>query len=186
MADFNNHKGSAMKESVGSYGLKAEPCHFPSLDGDACGSKKVSTISVNVTEWQELHALGSEKASDIAHTAWALVLRCYTGSNDVCYGIKNARNGGSFSETSMMRLRFQEDTSLARLTVAGQIEDFSNGSLEDTMGRISFNTAMTFSSNALGGVSGERPFMTTEFEEVSISHPDITSAFSLFDLRKLS
>lgn len=69
------------------------PCHFPRLADDAVGDKKERELrSINfdfgdvAAEIQAFCAAADVTVSNIVHTAWALVLRAYTGSNDVCFG----------------------------------------------------------------------------------------------------
>ena len=73
-----------------------EPCHFPILnDGDAT-TKQLKYVRINFEELPELQKFCETKGVTFAnaiHTAWALTLRCYTDSEEVCFGyITSARD----------------------------------------------------------------------------------------------
>jgi hypothetical protein len=66
-----------------------EPCHFPDLDGRLGGSRKLETIRLEVEKAHELRKfceINNFTLSNIFQTAWALVLRSYVGTDNVCFG----------------------------------------------------------------------------------------------------
>ena len=139
------------------------PCHFPLLDGDVTGKKRVWSVNVAVTKSQELHELGAKEASAVLRAAWGLVLGCYTGLEDVCFGCQNTHEtvcGEPAFGMSLMRLKLKEDTCLAQLVdndcvgVVGFEEE-------------QFNTALLFHSTEIYGASAVTPFIVADFEEVS-------------------
>ena len=78
------------------YLADVEPCHFPVLnDGDST-TKRLKYVRVNFKELSELQKFCDAEGvtfSNAIHTAWALTLRCYTDSEDVCFGyITSARD----------------------------------------------------------------------------------------------
>ena len=73
-----------------SYLRNLEPCHFPVLtDGEPTLAKELKCIRVKFEKLGELQKhcdeLGLTFANAI-HAAWALTLRCYTDSDEVCFG----------------------------------------------------------------------------------------------------
>ena len=78
------------------YLADVEPCHFPILnDGDST-TKQLKYVRVNFKELTELQRFCDTAGVTFAnaiHTAWALTLRCYTDSEEVCFGyITSARD----------------------------------------------------------------------------------------------
>lgn len=65
-----------------------EPCHLLSgLDSDY-GNPSVRTVSIDLVDSNTLQSFCSEQGllvTNILHVAWALVLRCYTGMNGICF-----------------------------------------------------------------------------------------------------
>jgi hypothetical protein len=61
------------------------PCYFAGIGTAAKGPKKPMAIKLNLDHLPELQAHWRENRKTMACTvraAWALVLRCYTGSED--------------------------------------------------------------------------------------------------------
>ncbi|EAW07799.1 nonribosomal peptide synthase Pes1 [Aspergillus clavatus NRRL 1] len=70
------------------YLADAEPCHFPSLSA-AKGEKRVETAQLTITDVARLFAfceMVGVTADALLQIVWALVLRCFTGSEEVCFG----------------------------------------------------------------------------------------------------
>lgn len=67
-----------------------EPCHFPVLDdGDVVESKELRHLRVRFDELAELQRLCDDRGVTIVnaiYAAWALTLRLYTASEEVCFG----------------------------------------------------------------------------------------------------
>lgn len=67
-----------------------EPCHFPVLDdGDITESKELRHLRVRFDELAELQQLCDDRGVTIVnaiYAAWALTLRLYTASEEVCFG----------------------------------------------------------------------------------------------------
>ena len=72
-----------------SYLDGVEPTSFPVLHDAVSSERELRSLHF---DWSELGTLQSfcdlhgVTLANIFHTAWALTLRCYTGSDDVCYG----------------------------------------------------------------------------------------------------
>ncbi len=72
-----------------NYLVDAEPTTFPKLDDAACSHRELHSKRLqlkNVANVQAFCALHGLTMANIFHTAWALTLKCYTGSSDVSYG----------------------------------------------------------------------------------------------------
>lgn len=67
-----------------------EPCHFPVLDdGDIVETKELRHLRVRFDELAELQRLCDDRGVTIVnaiYAAWALTLRLYTASEEVCFG----------------------------------------------------------------------------------------------------
>ncbi|GKU05482.1 unnamed protein product, partial [Fusarium langsethiae] len=73
-----------------SYLMDVEPCHFPVLDdGDVAESREMRYFRVEFEELAQLQSFCGERGVTIVnaiYAAWALVLRLYTASEEVCFG----------------------------------------------------------------------------------------------------
>ena len=72
-----------------SYLTNAEPTMFPTLDDAASAQRELHSKHLqmdDLTEIQLFCDLHGLTMANVFHTAWALTLRCYTGSDDVSYG----------------------------------------------------------------------------------------------------
>ena len=158
-----NIEKSASKGNSGAFAAGIEPCHFPRLDGDVSGKKRVWSVNVAVTKSQELHELGATEASAVLRAAWGLVLGCYTGLENVCFGYQNTHEtvcGEPLFGMSLIQLELKEDVCLAQLADndCAPVVEFDQAQ---------FNTALLFHSNEIYGASAVTPFMVADFEEVS-------------------
>lgn len=82
------HQDSAMKYWK-SYLSGVEPCHMPVLNDGSSSSRRYSTLRLDFQKLDLLQATCEKYGLTVAnalHAAWALTLRCYTGSDDVCFG----------------------------------------------------------------------------------------------------
>lgn len=98
------------------------PCHFPRLGASAAGPKRPMTIKVTLDQTQDLKDLcGSNTTAlpAVLRATWSLVLRCYTGSDDVCFGYQDAT---STDVLPIVRLAFDDDTLISRLVESAQKE----------------------------------------------------------------
>ena len=73
-----------------------EPCHFPSLAESQGAKKELRTLMLNLNDVSVLQSFCSQKSvtlSNVLQLVWALVLRAYTGRDDVCFGyLSSGRN----------------------------------------------------------------------------------------------
>jgi non-ribosomal peptide synthase protein (TIGR01720 family) len=72
-------------------GLK--PCHFPKLNADTAVTKRLGSTRLQFDRYHELRRLPERThvtLANIMNVAWALVLRKYTGVDDICFGFLTA------------------------------------------------------------------------------------------------
>ncbi|KAJ4116109.1 Nonribosomal peptide synthetase 4 [Fusarium equiseti] len=73
-----------------AYLMGVEPCHFPIIDdGEVVDTKELRHFRVKFDELAQLQSLCDERGVTIVnaiYAAWALVLRLYTASDEVCFG----------------------------------------------------------------------------------------------------
>lgn len=94
--DYIAYLQGLQQESAAEYWLKymdgVDPCYFPNLnDAEVIEETGTHTKSTNVNlivdsrlhEFCKTHGL---TITNTIHTAWALILRCYTGMDSVCFG----------------------------------------------------------------------------------------------------
>jgi amino acid adenylation domain-containing protein/non-ribosomal peptide synthase protein (TIGR01720 family) len=72
-----------------SYLSGVEPCHVSPLNDGLTDERKYNTLRLDFQKFGLLQAACEKHGLTVAnalHGAWALTLRCYTGSDDVCFG----------------------------------------------------------------------------------------------------
>ncbi len=72
-----------------SYLAGIEPTHFPILNDAASLDRELHSKRIpmdDISAIQSFCNLHGVTMANVFHTAWALTLQCYTGSNDVCFG----------------------------------------------------------------------------------------------------
>jgi hypothetical protein len=97
-----------------TYLAESEPCQFPRLGAAVSGPKRHMSIRVPLEQQQKLQQLASSASSSslspsslnqaalpsLLRTAWGLLLRCYTGQDDVCFGYQELETTVSSSSLS--------------------------------------------------------------------------------------
>jgi len=176
-----------------AYLADIEPCNFPTLADGKKDSKVLRSLVLNLTESSTLKDFCTKNGvtlSNVLQLVWALVLRIYTGSTDVCFGyLTSGRDApirgiqdsavGAFINMLTCRLDLKEDLSLAK--ALDQIQtDFVRSmahqtcSLADVQhelqlsGTSLFNTAFTFQRR---NASSEGPQSALEFEILDAQDP---------------
>ncbi|CBF87236.1 hypothetical protein AN9244.2 [Aspergillus nidulans FGSC A4] len=77
----------------GSYLEAASPCHFPVLNDDIQGENKLHALTVDLKDAKGIHAFCARHnvtPAIVFQMAWALVLKAYTGQDDICFGYLTA------------------------------------------------------------------------------------------------
>lgn len=72
-----------------SYSSGLEPCHFPVLNDGSSAIKELRSLRLGFKELRRLQDFCDANGltlSNAFHAAWSLTLRCYTGSEDICFG----------------------------------------------------------------------------------------------------
>ena len=72
-----------------TYLENAEPCLFPVLNEGLSVEKELHSVHMTFEGLQQVQKscdMNNVTLSNAIHTAWALSLRCYTGSDSVCFG----------------------------------------------------------------------------------------------------
>lgn len=111
---------------------------FPTMNSDHMAAKSLGSATVDFDRFSELHSLGLELGvtfSNIIMVAWALVLRKYTNSQDVCFGyLASGRDAridgvadivGPLINMLVFRFQFTHGMLLKRLFLDAQ-EDYVN------------------------------------------------------------
>jgi non-ribosomal peptide synthase protein (TIGR01720 family) len=73
-----------------------QPCYFPAMVQQIGKQRQLHSLDMKFHRFAELHALAESNNVTLANillAAWALILRSYTGTSDVCYGyLTSGRN----------------------------------------------------------------------------------------------
>ncbi|KAF2846109.1 nonribosomal peptide synthase-like protein [Plenodomus tracheiphilus IPT5] len=101
------------------------PCYFPTTSQRTSTPRQLRSLDMRFDRWADLHVLAETSNATFANillAAWALVLRIYTDSQDVCYGyLTSGRNVpindiesavGAFINMLVSRLQVTPATSL--------------------------------------------------------------------------
>ncbi|KAJ5107519.1 hypothetical protein N7456_004194 [Penicillium angulare] len=89
-----------------------EPCNFPLISRDT-SKKGRSTRTLN-KQTHQLHAfsrLAGVPVDVLFQIAWGLILRCYTGNDDICFGY-SASDTDDAESTSAVRLMLNNDRNM--------------------------------------------------------------------------
>ncbi|OKP14387.1 Nonribosomal peptide synthetase 1 [Penicillium subrubescens] len=85
------------------YLADVEPCNFPPISHDTTELER-STRTLN-KQTQKLHAfskMSGVPVQTLFQTAWGIVLRCYTGCDDVCFGFSTESDAQCISVCRLM------------------------------------------------------------------------------------
>ena len=151
------------------YLANLNPCHFPILNDDyrrVSELHEISTVFDSASQLQEFCRKYSFTPSSVMQAAWAIVLRCYTGESDVCFGYLSAGRDapivdiadtiGAYINMLVCRIQLQPDVRARDLvaTVQDAVLDAmphqtcSLGSMQHEIGikEPMFNTIMSLQS----------------------------------------
>lgn len=119
----NTQFGSKDARSFWStYLAECEPCQLPRLGGGLTGPKRPMSLRVNVEQKEKMQqVLASDEASFAAllRAAWGLLLRCYTGQDDVCFGYQEFGASYTVKEEPALSNTSPEGMPVARLILDG-------------------------------------------------------------------
>ena len=181
------------------YLMDVQPCYFPTLERTT-EPRELQMINLDLQIPQlQLRNFGEKHGvtlSNIIQVAWGLVLRCYTGLEDVCFGyLSSGRDApvagiddavGAFLTILVCRLDLKGQTQISKILDTVQ-DDFTRSlpnqycSLADIQhalklgGRPLFNTIVSFHKNSLeDGVQSKE----IQFTKVSEHDPTEVSPIS--------
>ncbi|KAL4874539.1 hypothetical protein BJY04DRAFT_224919 [Aspergillus karnatakaensis] len=162
-----------------TYLQNLEPCYFPDINEQAMGTRTPQSLQYIVPRLREILLCSSQKnvtISSILQTAWALVLRHYTGAEDICFGyLSHGRDipldevdniVGPMINMMVLRVALSENRTLIDI-LEGTRDDVLNSlphqhtSLAeihhalDLQGRSAFNTTLSFASAAAEAGNGD-------------------------------
>ena len=101
-------------------------CCFPKFGSAFHGPKRpvaIRTKAIPDQNPQLLSAWHQGRLGFLLQATWALVLRCYTSSEDVCFGFQLVEAGGSTQSTDLSTIRFLIDESDTLKGVIGKAMD---------------------------------------------------------------
>ncbi|KAM0438114.1 hypothetical protein ACHAQK_006845 [Fusarium lateritium] len=175
-----------------SYLSGARFTEFPTMSSDHMAAKSLGSVTVDFHRFTELHSLGLELGvtfSNMIMVAWALVLRKYTNSQDVCFGyLVSGRDAhidgvadivGPLINMLVFRFQFTHGMLLKRLFLDAQ-EDYVNSLPHQhySLARVThalgqakrgfFNTAVSIQN---AGSSETSHLSTLEYESVDAFDP---------------
>ncbi|KAK3290246.1 uncharacterized protein B0H64DRAFT_452780 [Chaetomium fimeti] len=108
------------------------PCRFPRFgrvsNNTAAPSRQTSSVRVDVGQAEKLRELSTTDPNELAaviRTAWALLLRCYTGQDDVAFEFQLG-GGGITSEPIVARFLLDESESVARTVGRAKVEKIND------------------------------------------------------------
>lgn len=181
-----------------SYLSGAQSTSFPAINPDLTAGRSLGSIAVDFDRFDQLHSLSAESGvtfSNIILAAWALVLRSYTKSEDVCFGYlasgRDARiNGideivGPLINMLVFRFQFAPGMLLKRLFLDAQ-EDylaslphqhFSLARVSHVLGQTKrgfFNTAVSIQNAGSSGGSDPRALSYESVEAFDPSEYAVT------------
>lgn len=169
-----------------------EPCHFPKLNDRLTGPKQLQSIEVRFEQAPQLNRFCEENSltvSNVLQTAWGLVLRCFTGLDEVSFGyLTSGRdapvNGiqdavGTFINMLVCRMNLGETTTIDQVLQKTQADyirslSYQHCSLAEIQhglrisGSALFNTAMNLQKVLRSTSSEEAPL---SFQNLSAHDP---------------
>ena len=162
-----------------AYLTDVESCNFPSIVDGITAAKELQFFVLQLSQASVLPdfcAKNGVTLSNVLQLVWAMVLRCYTGSSDICFGyLSSGRDApvpgiqdavGAFINMLMCRMNLTDDLRLDQALAKIQT-DFAhsmahqNCSLADVQhelqlsGTSLFNTAFTYQKRSKSSVSND-------------------------------
>jgi hypothetical protein len=106
----------------------AVPCYFPRLDIQSIEKNKPISHELDIKQSKELQAFlrtNSDEVPFLLHALWALVLRCYTAQEDVCFAYHEIFDSEQVLGLPFVRLVLDEAESLAQMVKQARHNYFS-------------------------------------------------------------
>ena len=173
-----------------------QPCHFPILCKGPVTQRRQGSIIIEFDRFSELQGLcerSNVTLSNVMLAAWAIVLRIYTGSSDVCYGyLASGRDipindiqdtVGAFINMLVCRIKFSASVPLQEMFKKVQYDfieslPFQHCSLAKVQhdlnlsGKTLFNTAVSIQNHSPSADADESNII---FEQLSGYDPSEVS-----------
>lgn len=151
-----------------------EPCYFPALADGKKDERELKTLKLDIENVPQLHSFCSQHSvtlSNVLQLVWSLVLRAYTGNENVCFGYLSSGRDvplegiqdavGLFISMLVCRMdlrnELQVDDALKQIqrdyTQSMAHQAFSLGDMQHELqlsGKSLFNTAFTFQRRTNG------------------------------------
>ena len=182
-----------------------EPCHFPALTDDTKGDRQLGQQRLELQCFSELQSFCTDHAitlSTALQFVWSLVLRAYTGSQNVCFGYLSSgrdvpidgieRAVGLFISMLVCRVDCDDDMKIS--TGLEQIRDdytqsmshqgFSLGDMQHEMqlsGASLFNTAFTYQRRPSTALAEEQALTLELLDAHDPSEYDLTVNVEVHD-----
>ena len=149
------------------------PCLFPRLEPEVNDPGRLQSVEVELESSQRLQdaSLEHSELSAQLRTAWALVLRCYTGMEEVCFGYKESSEQNGTDACSIFRLAIDESSSLAGLVrrarddMAVKFDDHLRTSTSASPGRQLYDTYILL--NKAGDLNDQSLLQDEDLSKVS-------------------
>jgi non-ribosomal peptide synthase protein (TIGR01720 family) len=192
-SDYIKHLRSLDSNVAVNYWKKqlagVKPCYFPPMPQQMGKQRQLHALDMRFRRFAELHALAESNNVTLANillAAWALILRSYTGSSDVCYGyltsgrnvpVDDVQNAvGAFINMLVSRIQIAPSASLLDV-----IQKVQNDFIESVphqhcslaqfqhdlglSGKALFNTAVSI-QNSGATQAATKPDASIEFEQI--------------------
>jgi non-ribosomal peptide synthase protein (TIGR01720 family) len=189
-----------------NYLSDVEPCLLTSLNDGVNETKSLRSLVLHLSKFVELRAFCNENGltlSNVLQLSWAIILRLYTGSDEVCFGyltsgrdapIRGIQNAAVGAFINMLTCRSTLSSSFKLSQALEQIQaDFIHGmahqscSLADVQHELGlsgtnlFNTAFTFQkrTNSMQSSNSKLRFDIVDAQDPS--EYDVTVNIETFD-----
>lgn len=151
-------------------------CHFPATGRQTDGVKRPLSVRVELQHLDLVQQLlaqndGNEALAAVVRAAWAVLLRCYTGLNEVCFGFAevggapkaSTADGSAAGLVSVMHI--SDDMSFEQLVKSAQSDETIVTATND--GDLQFNTSvlMRFGASSGGTTNQQVPIKTPLMSE---------------------
>ena len=147
-------------------------CHFPATGRQMGGHKRPLSVRVELQHLDTLEQLlekdsGGEILSAVVKTAWALLLRCYTGLDEVCFEyeeIGTSRTSRSSDDSGGVSfLRIQEGMPIEELVK--QAQDLPNNAPSLPYTEFQYNSSVLLRSGTAAASSKHSSSKTSVMSE---------------------
>lgn len=175
-----------------------EPCYFPALADGKRDERELRTLEFNIEDTPKLQSFCAQHSvtlSNVLQLAWSLVLRAYTGNENVCFGYLSSGRDvplegihdavGLFISMLVCRIGLSNDLQVGNAlkqiqgdyTQSMAHQAFSLGDMQHELqlsGKSLFNTAFTFQRRSDGNNATDQQLKFDVIEAYDPSEYDFT------------